>query len=228
MAPTPDAAAAGPVPSTSTYPVNLRLTARRVLVVGGGHVAARKVAGLLRARAVITIVAPDAVREIADNADVRWFTRPYQRGEVASYRLAVAATGIAVVDRQVAIDGDRAGVWVNSVDDPDHCSFTLPAVARHGDLQIAISTSGRSPALARWIRRRCEQEISAGYDQLIELLSEVRAEAREELGTSELDGWDAALDDGVIELVRRGRIERARSVLRDHLGLSSHVPGTAP
>ncbi len=223
-----DSTAVGRTPSAPAYPVNLHLTAQRVLVVGGGHVAARKVAGLLRVRAVITVVAPDAVRKIADDPDVRWFARPYQRGEVASYRLAVTATGVAEVDHQVAIDGDRAGVWVNSADDPGNCSFTVPAVARHGDLQIAISTSGRSPALARWIRRRCEQEISAGYDQLIELLSEVRSEARRELGTSEITGWDAALDGGVIELVRRGRIERARAMLRDHLGLTGHVPGSTP
>jgi len=203
----------------AAYPVNLDLDGRRVLVVGGGHVAARKVAGLLRSGADVTVVAPQAVHEIADDPDVRWFAREYQRGEAASYRLAITATGVRAVDQQVADDGERSGVWVNSADDPSNCAFTLPAVARHGDLQSAVSTAGRSPALARWLRRRSEQEISAGYDQLLDLLAEVRSEARALRGTSELAGWDSALDDGLLTLVRSGRIEQARTLLRNHLGL---------
>jgi len=205
---------------TAAYPVNLDLEGKRVLVVGGGHVAARKVAGLLRSGADVSVVAPEAVHEIADDPDVRWFARSYQRGEAASYRLAIAATGVPSVDQQVADDGDRAGVWVNSADDPSNCAFTLPAVARHGDLQITVSTAGRSPALAQWLRRRFEQEISAGYDQRLDLLAEVRAEARSRRGTSELAGWDTALDEGLLDLVLGGRIEQARTVLRNHLELS--------
>ncbi len=206
---------------TATYPVILDLHGKRVLVVGGGRIAARKIAGLLRAGADVSVVAPTAVHEITEDPDVRWFARPYQRGEAASYRLAITATGVPEVDRQVADDGDRAGIWVNSADDPDNCAFTLPAIARHGDLQVAVSTSGRSPALARWLRRRFQREISAGYDQLLELLCEVRAEVREQHGTSEVIGWDTALDDSVLDLVRRGRIEQARSVFHRHLGLNS-------
>lgn len=203
----------------TSYAVNLDLTARPVLVVGGGPVAARKVAGLLRAGAAVTVVSPRAVREITDDPDVRWFQRPYQRGEVASYRLAITATDDTEVNRQVAADGDTAGVFVNSADDPENCSFTLPAVARHGDLQVAISTNGRSPGLARWLRRRYERELSGGYDQLLELLTETRVEARDAFGTSEVDGWDDALDADLLGLVRSGRIEEARAVLREALGL---------
>ena len=205
----------------SLYPVNLDLTDQPVLVVGGGPVAARKVAGLLRAGARVTVVAPQAVTEISEDPDVAWFVRDYQRGEVASYRLGVTATGEPSVNRQVRIDGDAAGVFINSADDPANCSFTLPAVARRGDLQITVSTNGRSPGLARWLRRRFEREISAGYDQLLDLLSEVRAETRDMFGTSEVAGWDAALDDGLLELVRHGRIEEARHRLRAHLKLDT-------
>lgn len=202
------------------YAVNLDLAGRPVLVVGGGRVAARKVAGLLRADAVVTVVAPEAVAEIADDPDVRWHQRPYQRGEVASYRLAVTATDDPAVNAQVATDGDTAGVFVNSADDPENCSFTLPAVARHGDIQIAISTNGRSPALSRWLRKRYERELGAGYDQLLDLLAEVRAEVRARRGTSEIPGWDDALDADLLGLVRSGRLHEARLVLLDALGLS--------
>lgn len=205
---------------SAAYAVNLDLTGRPVLVVGGGPVAARKIAGLLRAGAIVTAVAPEAVGEIADDPDVRWFARPYQRGEIASYRLGITATDDPEVNAQVAADADTAGVFVNSADDPENCSFTLPAVARHGDLQVAISTNGRSPGLARWLRRRYERELSGGYDQLLDLLAETRAEARAAFGTSEISGWDDALDADLLGLVRSGRIEAARAMLRESLGLT--------
>ena len=201
---------------SANYAVNLDLTGRPVLVVGGGPVAARKIAGLLRAGAIVTAVAPEAVSEIADDPDVRWFPRPYQRGEIASYRLGITATDDPEVNALVAADADTAGVFVNSADDPQNCSFTLPAVARHGDLQVAISTNG----LARWLRRRYERELSGGYDQLLDLLSETRAEARAAFGTSEVPGWDDALDADLLGLVRSGRIEAARTMLRESLGLT--------
>ena len=208
-------------PMSATYAVNLDLEGRPVLVVGGGPVAARKVNGLLRAGASVTVVAPKAVADIADDPDVRWFERGYQRGEIASYRLGVTATDDATVNALVAADGDAAGIFVNSADDPANCSFTLPAVARHGDLQVAISTNGRSPGLARWLRRRYERELSGGYDQLLDLLAETREEARAAFGTSEVTGWDEALDADLLGLVRSGRIEEARSVLRENLGLNT-------
>ena len=205
------------------FAVNLDLEGRPVLVVGGGTVAARKVDGLRRAGAHVTVVAPEAVPDIADDPDVRWFPRPYQRGELASYRLGVTATDDPDVNALVATDGERAGVFVNAADDPENCSFTLPSIARAGDLQVAVSTNGRSPALSAWLRRRIEREIAAGHDQLLDLLAEARDEARAAFGTSEIDGWDAALDDGLLELVRAGRIEAARATLRAHLGLTADV-----
>ena len=205
----------------TSYAVNLDLVGRPVLVVGGGPVAARKVAGLLRAGAAVTVVAPDAVPEISDDPDVRWFERPYQRGEVTSYRIAITATSDPAVNALVATDGEAAGIFVNSADDPANCAFTLPAVARHGDLQVAISTNGRSPGLARWLRRRYERELSAGYDQLLDLLSETRTEARAAFGTSEIAGWDDALDADLLGLVQAGRIEDARTMLREALGLDA-------
>lgn len=212
----------------SAYPVNLEIAGQPVLVVGGGPVAAQKVTGLLRAGARVTVVAPTATSEISENPDVRWFNREYRRGEVASYRLGITATNEPSVNTQVRIDGDGAAVFVNSADDWANCSFTLPAVARSGDLQIAISTNGRSPALARWLRRRHELDISAGYDELLDLLEETRAEAREQFGTSEVTGWDAALDDGLLDVVRSGRIEEARRQLRRHLALEPHAAEVSP
>jgi precorrin-2 dehydrogenase/sirohydrochlorin ferrochelatase len=208
----------------SPYPVNLDLSGRKVLVVGGGPVAARKVAGLLRAGAAVTVVAPDAVAEIAEDPDVRWHQRAYRRGEVASYRLAVTATDDPAVNRQVARDGDAANVFVNSADDPANCSFILPAVVTRGDLQIAISTNGRSPAMSAWVRKRLEQTFTDVHAQLLELLSGVRDEVRAAHGTSELPGWEAVIDDELVTLVATGEIEVARDRVRAALGIDA---GTA-
>jgi precorrin-2 dehydrogenase/sirohydrochlorin ferrochelatase len=204
----------------NSYPVNLELTGQRVLVVGGGQVAARKVAGLLRAGAVVTVVAPDAVTELADDPDVRWHQREYRRGEAASYRLVFTATDDAAVNAQVARDCRAANVFVNSADDPANCTFTLPAVVHRGHLQLAVSTNGRSPAFSAWVRARLESEFTDAHARLLDLLGEVRDEARRRLGTSELPGWAEVLDDDLVDAVGAGRDGEARARVRAALGLA--------
>lgn len=201
------------------YPVVLDLHGRRALVVGAGPVAARKVAGLLSAGAVVTVVAPDAVPEIANDPDVRWHRREYRRGEAASYRVAITATSDPAVNRQVARDGEAANVFVNSADDPANCAFILPAVVTRGDLQIAVSTNGRSPALARWARRHLESVFTDVHARTLDLLSEVRDDLRASLGTSEVAGWDDVIDDELFELVAAGRLGDARRRVRVAVGL---------
>ncbi len=205
--------------TTSPYAVNLDLNGRRALVVGGGAVAARKVRGLLAAGAQVTVVAPEAVAEITDDHRVRWHQRPYRRGEVASYRLAVTTTGDPTVDGQVYWDAEAADVWLNSADDPEHCSFTLPAVTTHDDLQVAVSTNGRSPAVAAWLRRTIDGAIGPEHATVLTLASEVRTELRTAAGSTESAGWEAALDDHLLELVRAGDLDSARRRIRSAVGL---------
>ncbi len=200
------------------YPVNLDLSGRPVLVVGAGPVAARKVEGLVRAGANVTVVAPAAVDAIGSDPRLRWHQRRYERGEVASYRLAITATNDPEVNRQVAADGEAANVFVNSADDPANCSFILPAVVNRGDLQIAISTNGRSPAMARWLRRTLEAEIGDAHVATLDLLSELRDEARASLGTSEVPGWDDGIDRA-LELVTAGQPLEARAHMARAIGL---------
>ena len=204
------------------FPVNLALHRQRVLLVGAGAVATRKLGALRAAGARITVVAPEATAEIAEldlTGDVRWHERAYRRGEVASYRLAVTATGHPEVDHRVFLDADAAGGWVNSADDPANCTFTLPAVLRRGDLTVTVSTNGRSPALASWLRRRLDARLGPDLDDLLDLLVEARSELRGAGRPTEVDGWAAAFDDGLHELVRRGDLAAARSLLRGHLDL---------
>ncbi len=201
------------------YPVNLVVAGRRCLVVGGGRVSARKAQGLLACGAVVHVVAPvvgDDVRAL----DVTWEERPYQRGEVAGYRYVVAATDDAATNRAVFEDGEAAGVWVNSADDPANCSVTLPAVVRRGPITVAVATGGHSPALATWLRRRFEQELGPEYDVLLSLLAEARQAMQADGRSTEEPDWQKALDSGMLEMIRDGRVAEARERLQACLSSS--------
>jgi len=201
--------------------VNLRLAGRPVLVVGGGKVAERKLKALVASGAEVTVVSPTATDQIANDPNLTWRSRPYCRGEVADYRLVVACTDDAEVNAQVYGDGEAAGVWTNSADDPQNCAFTLPSVVRRGDLQVAVSSNGRSPAVSAWLRRRLEAHVTEAHRRLLELCDEIRVEARANLGTSELTGWHEALEGGAYELVAAGDTDGARALIRKHLGLDA-------
>ena len=213
-----------PVFASEPYPVNLNLAGLPVLVVGGGPVAAHKIKALKRAGADVTVVAPAAIGSIADDPKVDWHQRRYRRGEAASYRLVVTATDDPDVNAQVARDGSASNVFVNSADDPENCSFTLMSVLRRGDLQVTVSTNGRSPALARWLRLRLGEQIDSSHVNLLDLLAEVRSKVRATLGTSELPGWEEALDDGLLDLVRDDRFDEARALLHRHLEMPDAAP----
>lgn len=203
------------------YPINLVIGTRPVLVVGAGPVAVGKVVGLLEGGAQdVTVVAPE-VDPRMDELPVRLQRRPYESPEAARYRLVVTATGVPAVDAQVFADADGAGVWVNSADDPAHCTFTLPARVRRGDLLLTVATGGRSPAVAKWLRRRFETEYGPEYDALIELLAAERERITASGGSTEGLRWQEALDSGLLELLRNHQTAEARKLLRTCLSSSS-------
>lgn len=199
------------------YPVSLVVAGKRCLVVGGGAVATHKVESLLFCGAEVTVVAPDVAHAIADLAiehPLAIERRPYRSPEAADYRLVVTATGIPGVDHEVFADADAAGVWVNSADDVENCTFLLPALHRHGTVTVAVSTGGASPALAKWVRSRIGDVVGPDLAVLAELLDEARARVKASgRATSGID-WQALLEDHVATLVGEGKIEEARSRLR--------------
>jgi precorrin-2 dehydrogenase/sirohydrochlorin ferrochelatase len=203
------------------YPVNLVVAGRRCLVVGGGRVATQKAVELVTCGAEVHVVAPEISAELRDLAGVICHTRTYEPGEVAGYRLAVTATGVPEVDHQVFVDGEAVGVWVNSADDPANCSATLPARLRQGPLLVTFSTGGHSPALATWLRRRFSAEIGPEYLTVLEMLAEQRARLqRDGVPTEGLD-WQAALDSGMLDLIREGHLAEAKERLEACLSSSS-------
>ena len=203
-----------------SYPVNLLVAGRSCLVVGGGTVALEKVDGLLDADAVVTVVAPAVVPELAARP-VTVERRPYRDGEAADHRLVIVATDDPAVNAQVAADADAAGVWVNAADDVANCTFTLPARVRRGDLLLTVSTGGRSPALASWARERLEEEFGPEWATLLDLLADARDELRQSGRSSLGVDWRAALDSGMLELVREGQLAEAKERLQACLSSSS-------
>ena len=203
------------------YPVNLRLTGRRCLVVGGGRVALAKVQGLLAAGALVRVVALEVDDELAALPGVEIERRPYVRGELTNERFVVAATDDPAVNRAVFDDGEACGVWVNAADDPEHCSATLAATVRRGPLVVTVSTGGHSPAMAAWMRRRLEAELGPELGVLTELVAEVRAELRARGLPTEGLAWQEAIDSGMLELVREGNLAEAKERLQACLSSSS-------
>ncbi len=203
------------------YPVNLRLAGQRCLVVGGGAVALQKVQGLLEVGADVHVIAPDVLPAIEALAGVAVEHRSYACGDVVGHRLAIAATGDAKVNQAVFDDGEAAGIWVNSADDPDRCSVTLPARIRRGPLLVTVATGGYSPAVATWLRGRLEAELGPEYEALLRLVAETRAELKADGIATEGLAWQEALDSGMLELVREGHLAEAKERLQACLSSSS-------
>jgi precorrin-2 dehydrogenase / sirohydrochlorin ferrochelatase len=195
------------------YPVNLVVTGRRCVVVGGGHVAARKAEGLKRAGAEVVAIAPEVGPEMR-SLGVEIHERRYVAGDLDGAWLAVVATDDPEVNRRVYADGRAARVWVNAADDPEACSFTLPAVVRQGPVVVAVSTSGYSPALASWIRERISEQLGPEMALLAELLSEARDALKASGRSTEDVDWRRALDSDMLDLIRAGRTAQARERLQ--------------
>ncbi|MCW5212502.1 bifunctional precorrin-2 dehydrogenase/sirohydrochlorin ferrochelatase [Desulfobulbus sp. TB] len=163
------------------YPVNLNISGKLCVVVGGGKVAERKVLSLLNAQAAVRIISPQLTAVLAKQVakgkgtgTVMWQDRGYQKGDLQDALLVFAATDNCQVQDAVVQDAQQIGVLVNVADAPEHCDFQVPAVVQRGDLQLAVSTHGTSPALAAKIRQELENQYGEEYAVLLRLMSVLR------------------------------------------------------
>jgi siroheme synthase-like protein len=165
--------------SPSLLPVFVKLANRPCLVVGAGTIAASKISALLDSGARITVVAPSAnpeIKQLAASRQLHWLHRKFQLTDLAGAFLAIAATSDDAVNRAVFLESQRLGILCNSVDDPPHCDFYFSAVVRRGDLQIAISTSGESPAVAQRFRQEIEESLDECVGDWLRLVGDLRRE----------------------------------------------------
>src|SRR5438874_9841733 len=159
------------------FPIFLKLEGRRCLVVGAGKVAEGKIRGLLDAGASVEVVAPFAVPQIQQwfgQGVLSWQQRVFEPRDLDHASIVIAATPSHEVNTQVFEEAQLRNVLCNSVDDPENCDFYYPAVVNRGDLQIAISTNGRSPALAQRLRRELEEQFGPEYEEWVAELGKAR------------------------------------------------------
>src|SRR5712672_1319 len=178
---------AGPKPAV-LFPIFLKLHDRRVLIVGGGRVAEEKLDAVLRSATDVTVMAPRITSRIAEwarESRLNYIAAEYREGGVRDFFLVITCTDSDAVNRKIYEECRKAGILCNSVDDPTNCDFYAAAVVRRGELQIAVSTGGNSPALAQRIRRKLEQEFGPEYGPWTGWLGRMRTAMRSALPRSE-------------------------------------------
>lgn len=213
------------------YPIVLTgLADGRCLVVGGGAVAARKAAALAEAGARPLVISPELGSEMEAMATaglVEPLRRPYREGDLAGATLAIAATGDCEVNRAVSEEARRRAVPVNVVDDPELCTFIVPAVVRRGELTVAISTGGGSPALARRLREALEAVIDPGYGDLLAVFAELRPQIIASFAAAEQAAlWRRLLDGEVLACLRTEGVGKARERAQQIVAQAASGNGT--
>ena len=172
----------------SLFPIFVKLQGRLVVVVGGGEIAAGKIDGLLRAGARVRVIAPEVHASFADpirNRKIEWIPRKVQTDDISGATLVIAATSAAGVNASVFREAEARGILCNAVDDIENCHFYYGSIVQRGDLQIAISTNGKSPALAQRLRQELEQQFGPEYQLWLEWLGAARELLRASEGGTE-------------------------------------------
>lgn len=205
------------------YPVNIRISGRLCVIVGGGGVALRKLKGLLAEKAKVRLVAPEFLPEIealGAAQDVELIRRTYSKKDLEGAFLLFCATDDREVNRRAAEDGESLGILVNCADSLEKSSFTLPGSVRRGDLLVTVSTGGKSPELSRILRKRLQEEYGACWGDWLERLGKLRQEAQKKIPGSAERGafWRRVLSPDILELVESGRQEEAEEEIRNAIG----------
>jgi len=214
-------------------PIFMKLTDRPCLVVGGGKIAARKVRLLLRSGARITLVAPELCDELeilVSEKKIEYLARAYQQSDMDEKVLVIAATSDQRVNEEVSRLASEHRIPVNVVDQPALCSFIMPSIINRDPIQIAVSTGGTSPVLARLLRARLESLVPAAYGRLASLVEEYRQKVKDQFSSSDerCHFWESVLQGRVAELLFAGQENEARTALQDAIddaGQSSDKSG---
>ncbi len=211
----------------SFYPICLDLEGRSCVVVGGGRVAERKVQGLLSCSAQVKVISPEMTEELLHlhaEGRIQWLDREYIHGDLRKAFLVIAATGNEETQKLVYEEAVTRNLLLNVADVPQRCNFILPATVRRGDLTISVSTSGKSPALARKLRMELEKRYGSEYKVLVNILGAIRPEVLAS-GLSQLDNenlFKKLLHDDMAEWVKGRKWDimekHLRSVLGDRVG----------
>ena len=202
------------------YPVYLDLVGKPCVVIGGGDVAERKVRGLVECDAGVTVISPEAtlgIRELAEQGGLIWEDREYRQGDLKGVFLAIAATDQSSVNQTIADEAANEGVILNVVDNASLCGFIAPAILRRGEVTVALSTGGASPALARKIRESLEHSDALEYANLAGILSLARGELKRQGVVVDPNRWQECISGELVSLVKAGKEQQALHKLMSNL-----------
>jgi len=201
------------------YPLSLNLENKRCLVVGAGEVANRKVARLLDCGALVTVIAPELTAGLKALVEKKKITVKHRRvnlSDLSRAFLVISATSDRKINTLISAYCRRKGILVNVVDAPNECNFILPSILKKGDLSIAISTNGVSPALAKKIRQELEQKFGVEYMKLLRMLKAIRPEALRRIKDPQLRKafFQKAIQADMLKLLKQNKEGRARLKLK--------------
>lgn len=205
------------------YPVYLDIQNRNCLVVGGGSVGTRKVETLLKCGAKVAVVSPVVsvkLTELGDAGAIRLHRRPYRSNDLDGIFLVIGATDDAKLNRQISTAANRRNVLCNIADRPQECNFILPAVIARGDLTISISTSGKSPALAKMLRKRLEDQFGEEYAVFLQLMGGIRKKLliRSQEPEAHKELFEKLVNSELLQMIRDNKIADVNSLLHKILG----------
>jgi precorrin-2 dehydrogenase/sirohydrochlorin ferrochelatase len=219
----------------SMYPVLLDIAGKICVVIGGGSVAERKVQGLLESGASVRLVSPVVTSELASLAGqgrVEWRKTKYTNDDLDGAVLVFAATDDREVQALISREAEVNGQLLNVADDPGSCNFHVPATMRRGDLTLAVSTSGKSPAVAALIRQQLEEEFGPEYNTLLQVMSFVRKHiVLETESLSQADRkkiYKKILHNDIIDWIRTGQDDKLQDHLKDILGPDTELDVNLP
>lgn len=196
------------------YPIYLDIENRNVVIIGGGNVCARKAETMMRYGARVTVVSPDFTDEIeawAREGCLAINRKPYDASDLEGANIVIASTDIQAVNEQIAADCRARRIPVNVVDVTPLCEFIVPAIIESGSIQIAVSTGGKSPALARTLKEDLQRTIGPEYAEVNDVLGTLRDGAKRVLPT-DVDRkrfFDGIIADGILDLLRQGKRREA-------------------
>jgi precorrin-2 dehydrogenase/sirohydrochlorin ferrochelatase len=205
------------------YPVCIDIQNRQCLVVGGGMVALRKTRGLLDCGAVVTVVSPvfhADFKKIDKSLPVNTIERTYRSEDLEDKFLVIGATDNQEVSRRISRDARSRNILCNIADVPESCSFILPAVVRRGDLAIAVSTSGKSPAFARHLRKQLEKQFGEEYKTFLLLMGALRQKllAQNHAPEEHKPLFENLIEKGLLDMIHENDKKSINTLLRSVLG----------
>ena len=200
------------------YPIMVDLTGREVLVVGGGAVAGREIATLIEYGAVVSVVSRELspeIKEYVNNGKVKYLGEEFSIVFLKDIFLVIAATDSADLNHRISQVAEGRGILINAVDQPADCNFIVPSIIREGDLIVAVSTSGKSPAFAKKIRKQLTEYFGEEYGLFLRLMGRIRNEIMErDMGQKENRRiFHSLVDSGLLEALKKSDLDGAASIL---------------